>query len=101
MLMKVYLLPESDWWRSLTVKDKKSLSDYEEFAAERGLKVENDLVFFGVDSKAANDFYIEAKDAGFDVFKGVSKPGCYENPDELLKMPKRWFVRLIPEKDQP
>jgi hypothetical protein len=56
--------------------------------------------FFGVNSGAANDFYIEEKDAGFDVIKGASQPRCYENSDELFKMPKRWFVRHIPEKDQ-
>jgi hypothetical protein len=90
-----------DGWRGLTMKDAKSLLGYKEFAAERSLKVENDLVFFGENSEAATDFYIEAKAAGFDVFKGVSQPGCYENADELFKMPIRWYVRFIPEKDQP
>jgi hypothetical protein len=45
----------------LSVKDAKSLSDYEEFAAKKGLKVENGVVYFGENRGATNDFYIEAK----------------------------------------
>ena len=63
---------------------------------EGRLKVENGVVFFGVNSGAANDFYIEAKDAGFEVIKGASQSGCYENSDEFFKLTKSWFVRLVP-----
>jgi hypothetical protein len=44
---------------------------------------------------AANDFHIEAKDAGFDVIQRFSQSGCYANPDELSQLPKNFFVRLM------
>ena len=53
-------------------------------------------MFFGVNSGAANDFYFEAKDAGFEVIKGASQSWCYENSDEFFKLPKKWFLRLMP-----
>jgi hypothetical protein len=65
-------------------------------AARRAAEVENGVVFFGVNSGAANDFYFEAKDAGFEVIKGASQSWCYENSDEFFKLPKKWFLRLMP-----
>ncbi len=72
-----------------------SLSEFVEFAKERELKVQNDVVYFGENSRAANDFYIEAKEAGFDVIEGYSRPGRHATSDEYVKLPPIWFVRVF------
>lgn len=71
------------------------LDEFEEFAKKRGRKVLRGVVDFGENAEAANDFWIEAKNAGFNVIKRVARHGCYRSAEELSKLPLRWFVRLM------
>jgi hypothetical protein len=69
-------------------------AELEEFAKKHGHKVEQGLVSFERDERAARAFDAKAQKAGFDTVADFTQVGSYSGADDLSKRPKYWFVRL-------
>jgi len=75
---------------------RKSLVEFEGFVRDKGHKVEKGIVIFEQDGEAAQKFYTEASNAGFDAVKDFNQAGSYAGLDDLSKLPTYWYVRLAP-----
>jgi hypothetical protein len=73
----------------------KTKAEYEQFAKARGHKVDSgNNVSFDQNEAAARSFDAEAQKAGFDTAVEFVPGGSYSGSDDLLKLPKDWYVRL-------
>jgi hypothetical protein len=74
------------------MKQTDQLSEFEQFAKDKGHKVGSGHVIFEQDEAAAMAFETEAHKAGFDVIRSFAQSAWGDPP--VSEAPKDWFVRL-------
>jgi len=77
-------------------KQTKTRAEFEQFARDKGHKVENGVVIFEKNVAAARLFHEQAQEAGFAVVLEPVQAESLSMIDSISKLPKDYVVMLAP-----